>query len=38
MLIEIKSRMLLPVKKSDTGEEPEDPRAELVSPARVPSR
>src|SRR6478609_4317069 len=30
MLIEIKSRMLLPVKKTDTGEEPEDPRAELV--------
>lgn len=30
MLIEIKSRMLLPVKKSDTGEEVEDPRAELV--------
>jgi segregation and condensation protein A len=30
MLIEIKSRMLLPVKKSDTGEEAEDPRAELV--------
>lgn len=30
MLIEIKSRMLLPAKKSDTGEEPEDPRAELV--------
>ncbi|MEI2415257.1 ScpA family protein [Orrella sp. JC864] len=30
MLIEIKSRMLLPVRKSDTGEEPEDPRAELV--------
>jgi segregation and condensation protein A len=30
MLIEIKSRMLLPLKKSDTGEEPEDPRAELV--------
>jgi len=30
MLIEIKARMLLPVKKSDTGEEPEDPRAELV--------
>ena len=30
MLIEIKSRMLLPVKKSDTGEEPDDPRAELV--------
>ncbi len=30
MLIEIKARMLLPVKKSDTGEEAEDPRAELV--------
>ena len=30
MLIEIKSRMLLPAKKADTGEEPEDPRAELV--------
>jgi segregation and condensation protein A len=30
MLIEIKSRMLLPVKKSDTGAEAEDPRAELV--------
>jgi segregation and condensation protein A len=30
MLIEIKSRMLLPVKKVDTGEEAEDPRAELV--------
>jgi segregation and condensation protein A len=30
MLIEIKSRMLLPVKKAETGEEPEDPRAELV--------
>lgn len=30
MLIEIKSRMLLPVKKDDTGEEAEDPRAELV--------
>ncbi len=30
MLIEIKSRMLLPVKKTDTGEEAEDPRAELV--------
>jgi segregation and condensation protein A len=30
MLIEIKSRMLLLVKKADTGEEPEDPRAELV--------
>ena len=30
MLIEIKSRMLLPTKKSDTGEEAVDPRAELV--------
>ena len=30
MLIEIKSRMLLPVKKADSGEEAEDPRAELV--------
>ena len=30
MLIEIKARMLLPVKKTDTGEEAEDPRAELV--------
>lgn len=30
MLIEIKSRMLLPVKKSDSGEEVDDPRAELV--------
>jgi segregation and condensation protein A len=30
LLIEIKSRMLLPVKKADTGEEVEDPRAELV--------
>ena len=30
MLIEIKSRMLLPSKKSDTGEEAIDPRAELV--------
>ncbi len=30
MLIEIKARMLLPVKKTDTGEEVEDPRAELV--------
>lgn len=30
LLIDIKSRMLLPVKKSDTGEEPDDPRAELV--------
>jgi segregation and condensation protein A len=30
MLIEIKSRMLLPPKKSTDGAEPEDPRAELV--------
>lgn len=30
MLIEIKSRMLLPVKSADTGEEVGDPRAELV--------
>jgi segregation and condensation protein A len=30
MLIEIKSRMLLPVKKAETGEEVDDPRAELV--------
>lgn len=30
MLIEIKSRMLLPVKKADSGEEAGDPRAELV--------
>ncbi len=30
MLIEIKSRMLLPPKKSADGDEPEDPRAELV--------
>lgn len=30
MLIEIKSRMLLPPKKSEGGTEPEDPRAELV--------
>ncbi len=30
MLIEIKSRMLLPARKSDDGREPEDPRAELV--------
>ena len=30
MLIEIKSRMLLPPKKSDDGSEPEDPRADLV--------
>ncbi|MBP6225451.1 MAG: segregation/condensation protein A [Rhizobacter sp.] len=30
MLIEIKSRMLLPPKRSPDGAEPEDPRAELV--------
>ncbi|MEN3363140.1 MAG: segregation and condensation protein [Burkholderiales bacterium] len=30
MLIEIKSRMLLPVRKADSGDEAEDPRAELV--------
>ncbi len=30
MLIEIKSRMLLPPKPSEDGKEPEDPRAELV--------
>lgn len=30
MLIEIKSRMLLPVRKADSNEEVEDPRAELV--------
>jgi len=30
MLIEIKSRMLLPAKKTSNGEEAEDPRAELV--------
>jgi segregation and condensation protein A len=30
MLIEIKSRMLLPPKKAAEGAEPEDPRAELV--------
>lgn len=30
MLIEIKSRMLLPVKPAEPGAEPEDPRAELV--------
>jgi segregation and condensation protein A len=30
MLIEIKSRMLLPVRKSESGLEAEDPRAELV--------
>ncbi len=30
MLIDIKSRMLLPMKKADTGEEVQDPRAELA--------
>jgi segregation and condensation protein A len=30
MLIEIKSRMLLPPKKSEQGQDEEDPRAELV--------
>src|SRR5438093_7042886 len=30
MLIEIKSRMLLPSRKTDAGEEVADPRAELV--------
>jgi segregation and condensation protein A len=30
MLIEIKSRMLLPPRKTAAGEEPEDPRAELA--------
>jgi len=30
LLIEIKSRMLLPVRKVDSGDEVEDPRAELV--------
>ncbi|MCY0387446.1 ScpA family protein [Robbsia sp. Bb-Pol-6] len=30
MLIEIKSRMLLPLKKTDSNEEVDDPRAELV--------
>ena len=30
MLIEIKSRMLLPARKAAPGQEPEDPRAELV--------
>ncbi|WP_369417167.1 ScpA family protein [Leptothrix ochracea] len=30
MLIEIKSRMLLPVRRADEGAEAEDPRAELV--------
>lgn len=30
MLIEIKSRMLLPPRRRDDGSEPEDPRAELV--------
>ena len=30
LLISIKSRMLLPIKKADTGEEVDDPRAELA--------
>ncbi len=30
LLIEIKSRMLLPLRKADSGDEAEDPRAELV--------
>jgi segregation and condensation protein A len=30
VLIDIKSRMLLPVRKADTGEDVEDPRAELA--------
>ena len=30
MLIEIKSRMLLPARKNADGKEPDDPRAELV--------
>ncbi len=30
MLVEIKSRLLLPKVKTETNEEPEDPRAELV--------
>ncbi len=30
LLIDIKSRMLLPIKKADTGEEVDDPRAELA--------
>ena len=30
MLIDIKSRMLLPIKRADTGEEVDDPRAELT--------
>src|SRR5690606_20885401 len=30
LLIAIKSRMLLPVRKADSGEEVEDPRAELA--------
>jgi segregation and condensation protein A len=30
LLIDIKSRMLLPIKKTDSGEEVEDPRAELA--------
>ena len=38
MLIEIKSRMLLPPKKSTEGEEVEDPRAELVRRDRKSTR
>ncbi len=30
LLIDIKARMLLPIRKADTGEEVEDPRAELA--------
>lgn len=30
LLIEIKARMLLPIRKADTGEEVDDPRAELA--------
>src|SRR3546814_15576863 len=38
LLIDIKSRMLLPVTKSDTGEEPDEPGAALVArrPAHEP--
>ncbi len=36
LLIEIKSRMLLPVRQSDSGAEAEDPRAELVRRALAP--
>ena len=35
MLIEIKSRMLLPARKSADGQEPEDPRAELARRLRA---